>query len=402
MAGTPSLSDLLSQGSAAANAAVAFASSLTAPYTSSLQWSTVTLWALACVGALSLGTLLLPWLLSFFTCIPQDLRARYGAQWALVTGGSSGIGRALARDLARQGLHIVVAAVPDAALAALPAEFARDFPGIQVRTVGVNLSSPHVEEYMEPLAAATRDIVVQLVYLNAGYMVTGFFTATPLPAWLANLNCNLTAPIAAAHHFTRRMKEAGVRGAVFFTSSPANVIPSPFSTLYGASKSALTHFATSLACEVAEDGIHVSVIHPSPVATAFYTGAHALPTLQMFKSTAVGPEGVADVMIRATGRSVIVDQGYYPIAFKLLLRIIDFTFLAELLALIAPWQGDYIALKKQTAAAAAAAASKAAVAAAAAAVPAVTAVEDVEEEEEEVAPVRTARKRRASMAAVRK
>ena len=46
----------------------------------------------------------------------------------------------------------------------------------------------------------------------------------------------------------------------------------------------LTHFATSLAGEVRQDGIDVSVLHPSPVATSFYAGAHAMPTLKFFES----------------------------------------------------------------------------------------------------------------------
>lgn len=320
---------------------------------------------LAVLGALSIGTTLAPWLLAFVRYRQQDLKKKYGAQWALVTGGSSGIGLSMCKQLAAQGLNLVVVAVGDDLLTKAVAELRKAFPSLEIRSVGVNLSAADHKAYLEPIVKATEDITIQIVCNNAGYMVTGFFADTPLEKWLANLNCNQTASIAIAHHFVARMRAAKLKGAVLFTSSPANIMPSPFSTLYGATKAAVTHFACSLACEVGPDGIDVSVLHPSPVATRFYTGAHALPTLQMFKNTAVGPDAVADVALRGVGRSVIIDQGYYPISFRLLLRIIDFTALVEIMGVSAAGVKDYQVLKQQTEAAkvAATAASTAAAAA---------------------------------------
>src|SRR6185437_4446782 len=128
--------------------------------------------------------------------------------------------------------------------------------------------------------------------------------------------CNATSALVITHHFLARMRAAGLKGAITFTSSPANIIPSPFSTLYGATKSLMTHFACSLACEVTPDGIDVAVIHPSPTQSRFYQGTHALPTLKLFQSTAAGPDGVAACLLRSIGRVVVVDQGYYPFMFR--------------------------------------------------------------------------------------
>jgi hypothetical protein len=144
------------------------------------------------------------------------------------------------------------------------------------------------------------------------------------------------------------MLSAGQRGCIVFTSSPANIIPSPFSTLYGATKSAVTHFAASLACELGPQGIDVAAVHPSPVATRFYDGAHALPTLLAFKATAGGADGVAAAMLAGVGRSVVIDQGYFPLLFKLLLRLIAFDALADILVRVAPFVRDYQFLKAQT------------------------------------------------------
>lgn len=308
--------------------------------------------ALAVAGFLSLATLLVPWLLTFCTYRKQNLKKKYAAEWALVTGGSSGIGKSLCHKLAAQGLNLVVAAVPDKMFDATIKELKAAYPAVEIRQVTVDLSASDATKYMQPLEAATKDILVQIIFSNAGYMVTGFFTSTPVEKLLANHHCNATAGMVIAHHFARRMREAKARGCIVFTSSPANIIPSPFSVLYGCTKSYVTHMASSLACELGPEGIDVSVCHPSPVATNFYNGAHAMPTLNLFKGTAKGPDVVADVMLRGVGRTVFIDQGYYPIVMRLLGRIVEIASLTDLLKSIAHTIEDYRFLKAEEAKAA--------------------------------------------------
>lgn len=60
---------------------------------------------------------------------------------------------------------------------------------------------------------------------------------------------------------------------------------------------------------------------------------------------AAGPDGVADVLLRGIGRSVIIDQGYYPFALRVLLRIIELTWLTDVMAIFAGSIGDYKYLK---------------------------------------------------------
>ena len=93
----------------------------------------------------------------------------------------------------------------------------------------------------------------------------------------------------------------------------------------------------------------MTVAHPSPVATRFYDLAHAMPTLRMFQSTATGPDAVAESLIRGLGRTVVCELGYYPIALRLLLRLIDITLLSELLSRFAASVEDYRFLKASAA-----------------------------------------------------
>ena len=293
---------------------------------------------------------LLSWLLPFLWSTvwgQQDLKKKYTAQWALVTGGSSGIGLAVAKRLAKQGLNLLIVAVPNKALDDTPAAIAEVNPDVDVRVVGANLGAP-VEEWLPSVQAAMDGALPQVAFLNAGYIVTGFFDSTPLAAQLANARCNAIAAMALAHDIVARLQKAKARGCIVFTSSPAGFMPAPFSAMYAATKSFLTAFATSLAPEVAAEGIDVSVVHPSPVASRFYEGAHDIDILKMFKATGVSPDVLAKCMIAGAGRAVVIDQGYYTVATRVLLKIIDVTALASIITAMAPTLPDFVKMRAES------------------------------------------------------
>jgi short-subunit dehydrogenase len=102
----------------------------------------------------------------------QDLKRKYDAQWALVTGSSSGIGKSLASRLASQGLNIVMVALNDRLLDDAVSELKTTFKSGQFIQVGVDLGVPG---YLDIIAEATKDLDVQIVFNNAGFMLTGFF-----------------------------------------------------------------------------------------------------------------------------------------------------------------------------------------------------------------------------------
>eukprot|EP01043_Picozoa_sp_COSAG02_P032188 COSAG02_NODE_2141_length_9686_cov_3.045791_8_plen_305_part_00 len=264
---------------------------------------------------------------------PQNLRAKYGMGdngWAVVTGGSSGIGKAIVVMLAEQGINVVIVAVADATLEETTRELEERFwvAGIQFVAVGVDLSTPG--SYMNAIRAATDTLPVQLVFSNAGYILTGFFSAMPIAAHLANLHCNATASVEIVHHFVGRMQAEGLRGGIAFTSSPASFMATPFTTMYGSTKAFLSEFGASLAPEIKSHGIDVCVVHPSPTASNFYDSKHVTHTIDamdFFKKTACGPEKIAEAIFASLGRLVIVDQGWYPIALRALLKIVDVPFL---------------------------------------------------------------------------
>jgi short-subunit dehydrogenase len=268
----------------------------------------------------------------------QNLKKRYNAEWALVTGASSGIGKSIATRLAKQGLNVVLVALGDDLLDNTHKELTTTFPALQFRKVPVDLSK---EGYLEPLAAATSDITVQVCFLNAGYMITGFFYARPIEQLMGNLHCNSISPVAITHLFLRRMIAAKKRGCLVYTSSAAASIPSPFSVQYAATKSFLSTFGASLAPEAAPHGVDVLVVHPSPVASRFYDKAHKIDALEMFKRLAVSPDDLPDAIFASVGRTVYRDIGPTAIGFRFVPKILDYNFLAFLITRTAHFMPDF-------------------------------------------------------------
>ena len=109
-------------------------------------------------------------------------------------------------------------ALDDDLLQSVTEQMRQQFPQCKFRAVGVNLGK---EGYMEPIKEATRDILPQLIFNNAGYIATGLFKDGPVEKQLCNLHCNAVSAVAITHHFANRLIDAKQKGAITFTSSPA-------------------------------------------------------------------------------------------------------------------------------------------------------------------------------------
>lgn len=179
-------------------------------------------WSAFCIGSgvlvgISLISYLVPNLYLSLVARPQDLRKKYG-DWAIVTGASSGIGRALVDKLASQGINVVLVALGDKMLEITHAELSRKHPGIKLRTVGADLSKDP-DRYMHDICAATEDIRITMVFSNAGYLLMGFFEKRDIDAHVANIECNAVAGVRISHHFYSRMIAERNKGCIVFTSS---------------------------------------------------------------------------------------------------------------------------------------------------------------------------------------
>ena len=187
--------------------------------------------------------------------------SRYGP-WAVVTGASSGIGEALARELAARGVHVVLCARRKDRLDALAGELAGRH-GTKARAVEVDLARP---DFLPAIEEATRDIDVGLLVNNAGFGDKGPFLGSDLDMHLRMLATNCRAPLVLSHAFAPRLVARG-RGGILITSSTAAFQGLPFSAHYAATKGYDLQLAEGLWYELRPSGVDVVALCPGPVDT---------------------------------------------------------------------------------------------------------------------------------------
>jgi short-subunit dehydrogenase len=181
---------------------------------------------------------------------------------ALVTGGSSGIGRHIARALAMEGMRLVVSARRADALDRVVAELRA--LGTAADAVVADLSDPEAARTL--VARATEalgppDVVVN----NAGMELTAAFTAYSSQELVSVVHLDLLAPLLVTHAALPGMLERG-RGHIVFMSSVAGKIAPPYEEPYAASKAGLIALAQSLRSEYRGSPIGFSVVCPGFVA----------------------------------------------------------------------------------------------------------------------------------------
>jgi short-subunit dehydrogenase len=186
-------------------------------------------------------------------------RATYGP-WAIVTGASSGIGEALARELAARGVSIVLVARRRDRLDALAGELAGR---VEALVVELDLGR---DDAVDVLLAAVGDRDVGLVCANAGFGDKGAFAAADLAAMRRMIRLNCESTTALAHAFVPRLTARG-RGGLMIVASLAAFQGTPWSTVYAATKAFDLLLAEGLHEELGPRGVDVVALCPGATDT---------------------------------------------------------------------------------------------------------------------------------------
>jgi short-subunit dehydrogenase len=176
---------------------------------------------------------------------------KYGP-WAVIAGGSEGVGTAFATQLAEAGMNVVLLARKPVPLEETAA--ACRALGVQVRSLGIDLTAPGA---VEDVIAETADIEVGLLILNAGANThSEEFLDGDLKQFGSVITLNVTTPLALVQHYGRAMRDRG-RGGIVLVGSMASYMGSTHHTVYGGVKAFSRIFAEGLWLELRDHGVDV-------------------------------------------------------------------------------------------------------------------------------------------------
>jgi short-subunit dehydrogenase len=206
---------------------------------------------------------------------------KYGP-WALIVGGSEGIGAAFARQLAAKKFNIALVARKEQPLVELETELRAS--GVQVRTLSADLSRA---DALEKVRTITDDIVIgYLLYVAGANSVRGNIVELDPEVYRAVIAVNVLWPVEFVHHYGSRMKDRG-RGGIILTGSSSNYIGSATLGPYTASKAFSRIFSEALWAECRPMGIDVLHI------VVNFTDTPAMQRLGLDTSMAQSPSEVA-------------------------------------------------------------------------------------------------------------
>jgi uncharacterized protein len=193
---------------------------------------------------------------------------------ALVTGASSGIGAAIAREYARRGVPLILTARREARLRQLAAELASQ---VAVEVIVADLADAAAPAMLVD-EIHRRGLKVRILVNNAGYGLSGRYRGNDWPAHAAFLQ----VMVGAVSELTWRLMSdicAHGRGRILNVSSVAGLIPgADGQTLYAPVKSFMVKLSESLSLETAAHGVHVTALCPGFTYSEFHdvTGTRAM------------------------------------------------------------------------------------------------------------------------------
>lgn len=209
---------------------------------------------------------------------------------ALVTGASSGLGRDMARSLAKHGVNVIITARRRDRLIELKEELKKEF-GVKVMCITADLDDENqVFKLYEKVKKYNIDILVN----NAGFGVFGKFDETDLNRELEMMSVNVRAFHILFKLFLRDFKKRDF-GYILNTASMAGFLPGPSFSSYYASKAYVVRMTQAVAEELRSEksNVHVSMLCPGPVDTEFSNTARV-----KFLTPPVPSEKLAERAIR--------------------------------------------------------------------------------------------------------
>src|SRR5690625_2894781 len=229
---------------------------------------------------------------------------------AVVTGGASGIGRAICRELIHQNVFVIISDINE--------QLGKNFEAeLNKETINARYAYLDVTEYgnVKRLLTNIYEEFSRIDYLfnNAGIAMYGELYDMSIENWKEIMDVNLWGVIHGTQVGYELMKKQGF-GHIVNTASAAGLGPSPVSSVYATTKHAVVGLTTSLHYEAEEFSIKVSTLCPTFVDTPIFEEAIAINinktviTQQLKKQKMISPEKLAKIALKGIHRE---KQSYY-------------------------------------------------------------------------------------------
>lgn len=186
--------------------------------------------------------------------------------YALITGASKGIGKAIARELARRKNNVLLIARSEDLLCKLEAEIRKEYD-VEVHYKAVDLTDPKSASELADWCKS-NDYEVNILVNNAGFGLWGTFGELQLEGQLDMMNLNMSALVSLTHYFLPILAKSK-RSHILNVASMVSFLAVPHFSIYAATKAFVLSFSRSLRFDVAEMGIKVSCLCPGATESEF-------------------------------------------------------------------------------------------------------------------------------------
>ncbi|AIQ12219.1 oxidoreductase [Paenibacillus durus] len=214
-------------------------------------------------------------------------------KWSLVTGASSGIGEQFARQLAKQGSHLVLVARSKSKLEELASELRKRY-GIKAEVIPLDLAKEGAPSELYQQCRLLK-VEIELLVNNAGFATHGLFEQVSGERQHEEVMLNVTAVVDMTHLFLPDMLRKS-SGAVINVASTAGFQPLPYMAVYGATKAFVLSFTQALYWENRDRGVKFFALCPGSTDTSFFNVVGAEEASVGKKDT---PERVVEIALRA-------------------------------------------------------------------------------------------------------
>ncbi|OFZ17637.1 MAG: hypothetical protein A2X86_00880 [Bdellovibrionales bacterium GWA2_49_15] len=187
--------------------------------------------------------------------------------WAIITGASSGIGESMARELARDGVNLVLVARRLDRLQTLGAEL-KEKHQIESLAIDADLSLPNETKRVFERATANGRMI-QVLINNAGIGTYGPFMHYELEQYSKTIQLNVTALTELTYYLVGHMQAHGKKSYISNVGSIASFLSVPYFSVYGATKHFVRDFTQTLNFELRKSNISVSLIAPGGTYSEF-------------------------------------------------------------------------------------------------------------------------------------